>query len=130
MDTNSYKEPVYLISAVADILNIHPQTLRQYEREGLIKPSRTNGKIRLYSQKDIDHIKYVLTLTRELGVNLAGVDIILQMNQKIQKLEDEVEIYKTKIKNINNMSVVPDTKALVVKKTSLDIVIVESKEEE
>lgn len=129
METNSYIEPVYLISAVAEILNIHPQTLRQYEREGLIKPSRTNGKIRLYSQKDIDHIKYVLTLTRELGVNLAGVDIILQLNKKISSLEEEIQEYRTKIKNINNMSVVPDTKALVVQKTSFDIVIVESKED-
>ena len=124
METNSYVEPVYLISAVAEILNIHPQTLRQYEREGLIKPSRTNGKIRLYSQKDIDHIKYVLTLTRELGVNLAGVDIILQLNKKLEKLENEVQEYKAKMKNINNLAVVPDTKALVVQKTSFDIVIV------
>lgn len=82
METNSYTEPVYLISVVAQILEIHPQTLRQYEREGLITPSRTNGKIRLYSQKDIDHIKYVLRLTRELGINLAGVDLILQLNKK------------------------------------------------
>ncbi|QKJ23392.1 heat shock protein transcriptional repressor HspR [Poseidonibacter lekithochrous] len=129
MEKNSYVEPVFLISAVAEILNIHPQTLRQYEREGLIKPSRTNGKIRLYSQKDIDHIKYVLTLTRELGVNLAGVDIILQLNKKIENLESEIHTYKTRIKNINNLAVVPDTKALVVQKTSFDIVIVESKEE-
>jgi MerR family transcriptional regulator/heat shock protein HspR len=125
MQTNSYIEPVYLISAVADILNIHPQTLRQYEREGLIKPSRTNGKIRLYSQKDIDHIRYVLTLTRELGVNLAGVDIILQLNQKIEVLENDIQIYKTKIKNINNLSVVPETKALVVQNVSFDMVIID-----
>ena len=125
METNSYIEPVYLISAVAEILNIHPQTLRQYEREGLIKPSRTNGKIRLYSQKDIDHIRYVLTLTRDKGVNLAGVDIILQLNQRIEVLENDIHIYKTKIKSINNLSVVPDTKALVVQKTSFDMVIIE-----
>ena len=125
MQTNSYIEPVYLISAVAEILNIHPQTLRQYEREGLIKPSRTNGKIRLYSQKDIDHIKYVLTLTRDLGVNLAGVDIILQLNQKIEVLENDIQIYKTKIKNINNLSVVPETKALVVQNVSFDMVIID-----
>ena len=125
METNSYIEPVYLISAVAEILSIHPQTLRQYEREGLIKPSRTNGKIRLYSQKDIDHIKYVLTLTRELGVNLAGVVMILQLNQKIENLENDIYIYKTKIKNINNLSIVPDTKALVVQQTSFDMIIIE-----
>ena len=124
MEKNSYIEPVYLISAVAEILNIHPQTLRQYEREGLIKPSRTNGKIRLYSQKDIDHIKYVLTLTRDLGVNLASVDIILQLNKRIEELEKDMYIYKNKIKSINSLSVVPDTKALVVQKSSLNMVIV------
>ena len=125
MDSNAYNEPVYLISAVADILSIHPQTLRQYEREGLIKPSRTNGKIRLYSQKDIDHIKYVLTLTRELGINLAGVDLILQLNNKIGSLEEEIESYKVKLKDINKFGLVPNSKALVIKKSSYDIVIFE-----
>lgn len=124
MEKNSYIEPVYLISVVADILGVHPQTLRQYEKEGLIKPSRTNGKIRLYSQKDINHIKYVLTLTKEIGVNLAGVDIILQLNKRIEELEKDMYIYKNKIKSINSLSVVPDTKALVVQKSSLNMVIV------
>lgn len=125
MNTNAYNEPVYLISAVAEILNIHPQTLRQYEREGLIKPSRTNGKIRLYSQKDIDHIKYVLTLTRELGINLAGVDLILQLNKKIRDLEEDVESYKVKLKDVNKFGIVPNSKALVIKKSSYDVVIFE-----
>ncbi|QKF73393.1 heat shock transcriptional regulator, MerR family [Aliarcobacter faecis] len=127
MQKNSYIEPVYLISAVAEILDIHPQTLRQYEREGLIKPSRTNGKIRLYSQKDINHIKYVLTLTRELGVNLAGVDIILQLNQKIEELENDVLNLKSRIQTTTNLSVVPDKKALVIQKSSLEIVVLEKK---
>jgi MerR family transcriptional regulator/heat shock protein HspR len=122
---NAYNEPVFLISAVAEILNIHPQTLRQYEREGLIKPSRTNGKIRLYSQKDIDHIKYVLTLTREMGINLAGVDFILQMNDRIKLLEKELEEYKSRYKNLDKFGVVPSSKALVIKKGSYDLVIVE-----
>ena len=125
METNSYIEPVYLISAVAEILKIHPQTLRQYEREGLIKPSRTNGKIRLFSQKDIDHIRYVLTLTRELKVNLAGVDIILQLNKKIMSLEKDLYLYKTRINNINNLSIVPDDRALVVQKTSFEMIVTE-----
>ncbi|PHO11046.1 MerR family transcriptional regulator [Malaciobacter canalis] len=125
MENNAYTEPVYLISAVAQILNIHPQTLRQYEREGLIKPSRTNGKIRLYSQKDIDHIKYVLTLTRELGINLAGVDLILRLNKKIEKLETDVSKYKNRLKEVNNFGVVPSSKALVIKKSSYDLVIFE-----
>ncbi|AXH15278.1 heat shock protein transcriptional repressor HspR [Malaciobacter mytili] len=125
MKNNAYNEPVYLISAVAQILNIHPQTLRQYEREGLIKPSRTNGKIRLYSQKDIDHIKYVLTLTRELGINLAGVDLILRLNNKIEKLEEDIDKYKKRLREANRFGVVPDSKALVIKKSSYDIVIFE-----
>ena len=87
----NYDEPVYLISVVSKILDIHPQTLRQYEREGLILPSRTDGRMRLYSQRDIDKIKMVLRLTRELGVNLAGVDIVLRLKEKISKLEAEVE---------------------------------------
>lgn len=125
MDHNSYNEPVYLISAVAQILDIHPQTLRQYEREGLIKPSRTNGKIRLYSQKDIDHIKTVLTLTRKLGINLAGVDLILQLNKKIENLENQLEYFKNKIRDTDTLGVVPASKALVVKKSSFEIIIVE-----
>ena len=124
-NSNSYIEPVYLISAVAQILKIHPQTLRQYEREGLIKPSRTNGKIRLYSQKDIDNIKTVLTLTRNLGINLAGVDVILKLNKKIEKLENDIENYKIRIREIDDVGVVPSSKALVLKKTSNEIVIVE-----
>ncbi len=124
-DSNSYIEPVYLISAVAQILEIHPQTLRQYEREGLIKPSRTNGKIRLYSQKDIDNIKTVLTLTRDLGVNLAGVDIILKLNKQIEELELDIENYKSRIRDIDDFGVVPSSKALVVKKSSYEIVIIE-----
>ena len=64
-----YEEPVYLISVVAKVLSIHPQTLRQYEREGLLEPSRTEGKMRLYSEKDMDRIKMILRLTRDLGVN-------------------------------------------------------------
>ncbi|MDX4058758.1 helix-turn-helix transcriptional regulator [Aliarcobacter skirrowii] len=124
MEKNSYVEPIFLISAVAEILNIHPQTLRQYEREGLIKPSRTNGKIRLYSQKDINHIKYVLTLTRDLGVNLAGVDIILQKDSIIQSLENEIEDLKSRFLKKSSNSVVPDKKALVVQKSSLEVVII------
>lgn len=127
MEKNSYIEPVFLISAVAEILDIHPQTLRQYEREGLIKPSRTNGKIRLYSQKDINHIKYVLTLTRELGVNLAGVDIILQLNQRIEELESDLSNLKTKVQNTKNLSVVPNKKALVIQKSSFEVVVLKEK---
>ncbi|WP_104748062.1 heat shock protein transcriptional repressor HspR [Helicobacter cetorum] len=82
-----YDEPLYLISVVAKILDVHPQTLRQYEKEGLIEPSRTDGKMRLYSQRDIDKIKTILRLTRDMGVNLAGVDIILRLKEKLDELD-------------------------------------------
>lgn len=114
----SYREPVYLISEVATILSIHPQTLRQYEREGLVTPSRTSGKIRLYSQEDIDYIKYILTLTRDDGVNLAGVSKILQLEAKIKHLE--VSIDKMRQKELDTTS-----KALVVKKSQYDLIVFE-----
>jgi MerR family transcriptional regulator/heat shock protein HspR len=117
------EKPQFLISQVAQMLNIHPQTLRQYEREGLITPSRTNGKIRLYSLRDVEEIKYILTLTRDLGVNLAGVNIILNMNRKINELEENIEEYKARIKKSNQSGVVPSNKALVIKKSSYSIVI-------
>jgi MerR family transcriptional regulator, heat shock protein HspR len=75
----------YMISAVAQKYNIHPQTLRLYEREGLLKPSRTEGNTRLYSEEDLEQLETILSLTRDLGVNLAGVEIILNMRQKIER---------------------------------------------
>ncbi|MDU7693431.1 MAG: helix-turn-helix transcriptional regulator [Helicobacter sp.] len=83
-----YDEPVYTISIVAKILEIHPQTLRQYEKEHLIEPERTEGKRRLYSERDIDKIKTILRLTRDLGVNLAGVDIILRLKERLDELDE------------------------------------------
>lgn len=108
---HSIDEPVYLISVVATILKVHPQTLRQYEREGLIAPSRTEGKMRLYSQRDIERIKFVLRLTRELGVNLAGVDVILKLQERIDFLEDErirlKEIIETTARVASNRQIIP-----------------------
>lgn len=114
----SYCEPVYLISEVATILNIHPQTLRQYEREGLVTPSRTGGKIRLYSQEDIDSIKNILSLTREDGINIAGVNRILKLEARIRQLEIHIEELRSK--DLNETS-----KALVVKKSQYDIIVFE-----
>lgn len=98
----SYDEPVYLISVVAKILEIHPQTLRQYEKEGLIEPGRTDGKMRLYSQRDIDKIKTILRLTRDLGVNLAGVDIILRLKERLDELDSTIEELRTQASKSNN----------------------------
>jgi MerR family transcriptional regulator, heat shock protein HspR len=80
----------YMISAVSQKYNIHPQTLRLYEREGLLKPSRTEGNTRLYSEEDLEQLETILTLTRDLGVNLAGVEIILNMRRKIEQMQGEV----------------------------------------
>lgn len=86
------KAPVgYMISAVAELYKIHPQTLRLYERQGLLKPSRSQGNTRLYTQEDLKRLEVVLTLTRELGVNLAGIEIILNMREKMMEMERQVE---------------------------------------
>jgi MerR family transcriptional regulator/heat shock protein HspR len=121
---HSYDEPVYLISIVASMLNIHPQTLRQYERDGLIKPSRTKGRMRLYSQRDIDRMKLILRLSRELGVNIAGIDIILRLKEQMEEMESEIQILKDKLNAVNIDGLVPKNKA-IVKKSRCDIIIFE-----
>lgn len=95
------KEPgkaFFMISAVAQRYNIHPQTLRLYEREGLLKPSRTEGNTRLYAQEDLEQLETILTLTRDLGVNLAGVEIILNMRQKMDRMQREVNEFMAYVK--------------------------------
>ena len=81
----------FMISAVAQRYNIHPQTLRLYEREGLLTPSRTEGNTRLYSAEDLEQLETILSLTRDLGVNLAGVEIILNMRRKMDQMQREGE---------------------------------------
>lgn len=88
---NDRKKPLFMISVVAEMFDIHPQTLRLYEREGLVTPKRTDGNTRLYSQEDIDKLKCVLSLTRELGVNLAGVEVILSMREKMEQMQGMME---------------------------------------
>ena len=88
----------YMISAVAQKYHIHPQTLRLYEREGLLKPSRTEGNTRLYSDEDLQDLETILALTRDLGVNLAGVEIILNMRRKIERMQDEVNEFMRYVK--------------------------------
>ena len=119
---HDYEEPVYLISVVAKVLTIHPQTLRQYEREGLVSPSRTDGKMRLYSQRDIDKIKMIQRLTRDLGVNLAGVDIIMQLKEKIDEFETLVESLRSELSGLTKKST--QTKNPLVKhKNSYEIIL-------
>ncbi len=81
----------YMISAVAEQYQIHPQTLRLYEREGLLKPSRTEGNTRLYTGQDLQRLEVILSLTRDLGVNLAGVEIILNMREKMDAMQGQIE---------------------------------------
>ena len=81
----------YTISVVADQFGIHPQTLRLYEREGLLKPSRTEGNTRLYTDKDIAELDVILSFTRDLGVNLAGVEIILNMREKMAQMQEQMQ---------------------------------------
>jgi MerR family transcriptional regulator/heat shock protein HspR len=81
----------YTISAVAEQYEIHPQTLRLYEREGLLKPSRSEGNTRLYTDSDLERLEVILSLTRDLGVNLAGVEIILNMREKMDAMQHEFE---------------------------------------
>ena len=119
-----YNEPVYLISVVATMLKIHPQTLRQYEKEGLVEPSRTQGRMRLYSQRDIDRMKLILRLTRQLGVNLAGVDIVLQLKEQIDQMQEEIDQLRDELSKVNRNGSVHISKALVTK-NSYDIIIFE-----
>lgn len=89
----------YTISAVAELYDIHPQTLRLYEREGLLKPSRSVGNTRLYEDSDLERLEIILSLTRDLGVNLAGVEIILNMREKMDAMQREFERFFEYIRN-------------------------------
>jgi MerR family transcriptional regulator, heat shock protein HspR len=94
------KEPrqFYHISSVAKMYNIHPQTLRLYEREGLLAPSRSEGNTRLYSAEDLRRLELILNLIRELGVNLAGVEVILNMREKLEQIEAEVNEFLEEVR--------------------------------
>jgi MerR family transcriptional regulator/heat shock protein HspR len=89
------KEPknYYHISSVSKMFNIHPQTLRLYEREGLLRPSRSEGNTRCYTDEDLRRLELILNLTRDLGVNLAGVEVVINMRKKIEQIEEEVNMF-------------------------------------
>lgn len=95
----SEKRGSYMISAVAELYDIHPQTLRLYEREGLLQPKRSDGNTRLYSERDLQRLELILTLTRELGVNLAGVEVILNMRRRMEGLQREVAALMTYVRD-------------------------------
>jgi MerR family transcriptional regulator/heat shock protein HspR len=90
MSRKSRNKAAYMISAVAESYGIHPQTLRLYEREGLLKPSRTEGNTRLYTERDMERLELILSLTRDLGVNLAGVEVVLNMRDKMEQMQQQM----------------------------------------
>jgi MerR family transcriptional regulator, heat shock protein HspR len=91
----------YAISIVARLVDVHPQTLRQYERLGLVVPERTSGNIRQYSDRDVERLKFIQRIVSELGVNLAGVEIILNMRERILQLHNELEDLRRQINGVN-----------------------------
>ena len=84
-------KPLYMIGVVADMLNVHPQTLRFYEKKGLVRQSRTVGRTRMYSTEDVDELARLLRLTRDLGVNLAGIEVILKMRRRMIEMQKQIE---------------------------------------
>lgn len=92
--------PCYVISVVARILGVHAQTLRYYEKVGLIEPSRSRGRVRLYSNRDIERLRQVRTLMNDLGVNLAGVEVILRLSERIAAMERQLEKQELEIKRL------------------------------
>ncbi len=90
-------EPMYVISVAARLVNMHPQTLRYYERAGLINPTRSGGGIRLYSQRDIDRLRKIARLTDSLGVNLAGVEVILRLTERLEQVQIELEKHQIQL---------------------------------
>ena len=93
-----YSRPLYMISIVSEMVGLHPQTIRQYERLGLLKPARTDGNTRRYSDDDIERLQFIISLTRDMGVNIAGVEIILSMQEEIVKLQKTLEIIESRSK--------------------------------
>jgi MerR family transcriptional regulator/heat shock protein HspR len=89
--TKRKSKGAYMISAVAEMYGIHPQTLRLYEREGLLKPSRTEGNTRLYTDEDLQRLEFILTLARDLSVNISGIAIILQMRERIEEMQRQIQ---------------------------------------
>ena len=89
--TKRKSKGAYMISAVAEMYGIHPQTLRLYEREGLLKPSRTEGNTRLYTDEDLQRLDFILTLARDLAVNISGIAIILQMRERMEEMQLQIQ---------------------------------------
>ena len=112
MSIRSKSKASYMISSVAEQYEIHPQTLRLYEREGLLKPSRSDGNTRLYTEEDLERLEVILHLTRDLGVNLAGVEIIMNMREKMEEMQRQVQDFVLNVNSeLASRQPLPDTKS-------------------
>ncbi|HZP57947.1 MAG TPA: MerR family transcriptional regulator [Dehalococcoidia bacterium] len=98
-----FDEPCYVISIAARMVGMHAQTLRQYERIGLVEPKRTRGNIRMYSQADVARLRQVQRLMNDLGVNLAGVDVILRMSERMREMEREMEALRRELQRMRDL---------------------------
>ena len=109
----------YMISAVAEIYKLHPQTLRLYERVGLLKPSRSQGNTRLYTDSDLERLDVILTLARDMGVNLAGIEIILNMREKMIEMEHQMaefaQVVQQELSRLRNRAEEPRPKTAIVR---------------
>jgi MerR family transcriptional regulator/heat shock protein HspR len=125
MPTKRRSKGAYMISAVAEMYEIHPQTLRLYEREGLLKPSRTEGNTRLYTDEDLERLEFILNLARDLGVNISGIAIILQMRQRMEEMNRQMQSFVDYVRSemlqhiqqnapANDAAIVPLRKAVVI----------------
>jgi MerR family transcriptional regulator/heat shock protein HspR len=98
MESHNQDEPIFVISVAARLVEMHPQTLRYYERAGLLKPTRSSGKIRLYSQREIERLRKIARLTNELGVNLAGVEVIIDLTERLDSIQREMGEHETELR--------------------------------
>jgi len=113
-----------MISSVAELYNLHPQTLRLYERVGLLKPSRSDGNTRLYTEEDLQRLDVILTLTRDMGVNLAGIEIILNMREKMLEMEKQMSEFASVVQQelarvANNVSQEKPSRNAIVPRSRL-----------
>ena len=99
MATKRRSKGAYMISSVAEMYAIHPQTLRLYEREGLLRPSRSDGNTRLYTDEDLERLEFILNLARDLGVNIAGIAIILQMRERMEQMNGDMQNFVNYVRN-------------------------------
>ena len=104
------EQPCYVISVAARMVGLHAQSLRHYERVGLVQPSRSNGRQRLYSQSDVNRLRHIQRLIQDLGLNLAGVEVIIRMNERIRQMEDEMARLRTELQSYRDrvLPMVPD----------------------